>query len=67
MAVSFTDWVKPHLAVKHFDYNDVPPFLLARKWQGNRERRRVSMCPWTQRGNITSRQKHPVVWVSAGK
>src|SRR5260370_41133131 len=30
MAVSFTDWVKPHLAVKPFDYNDVPRSLLAR-------------------------------------
>src|SRR6267154_2972232 len=29
MAVSFTDWVKPHLAVMPFDYNDVPRFLLA--------------------------------------
>src|SRR5260370_32075366 len=29
MAVSFTDWVKPHLAVMPFDYSDVPPFVLA--------------------------------------
>jgi hypothetical protein len=29
MAVSFTVGVKPHLAVKPFDYSDVPPFLLA--------------------------------------
>jgi hypothetical protein len=27
--VSFTDWVKPHLAVKPFDYSEVPPFVLA--------------------------------------
>src|SRR6266481_1114890 len=30
MAVSFTDGVKPHLAVMRFDYSDVPPFALAR-------------------------------------
>src|SRR5207249_7101551 len=29
MAVSFTDGVKPHLAVVRFDYSDVPPFVLA--------------------------------------
>jgi membrane protease YdiL (CAAX protease family) len=29
MAVSFTDGVKPHLAVKLFDYNDVRRFVLA--------------------------------------
>ena len=29
MAVSFTDWAKPHLAVKPLDYNDVPRFVLA--------------------------------------
>jgi hypothetical protein len=29
MAVSFTVGVKPHLAVMRFDYNDVPPFVLA--------------------------------------
>ena len=29
MAVSFTVWVKPHLAVLPFDYSEVPPFLLA--------------------------------------
>jgi len=31
MAVSFTDGVKPHLAVKHFDYNDMPPRALAHR------------------------------------
>src|SRR5580700_2779802 len=31
MAVSFTVGVKPHLAVKHFDYNDMPPFALAHR------------------------------------
>jgi len=30
MAVSFTDGVKPHLAVLRFDYSDVLPFVLAR-------------------------------------
>ena len=29
MAVSFTDGVKPHLAVTPFDYSDVPRLLLA--------------------------------------
>src|SRR5260370_8217762 len=29
IAVSFTVGVKPHLAVKPFDYSDVPPFVLA--------------------------------------
>jgi hypothetical protein len=29
MAVSFTDWVKPHLAVMRFDYSEVLPFVLA--------------------------------------
>src|ERR1700687_2632500 len=29
MAVSFPDWVKPHLAVKPFDYSEVPRFVLA--------------------------------------
>jgi hypothetical protein len=29
MAVSFTVGVKPHLAVKRFDYSEVPPFVLA--------------------------------------
>jgi hypothetical protein len=29
MAVSFTDGVKPHLAVMRFDYNDVRRFVLA--------------------------------------
>src|SRR6267378_2504787 len=29
MAVSFTDGVKPHLAVMRFDYSDVPRFVLA--------------------------------------
>jgi len=29
MAVSFTDGVKPHLAVMRFDYSDVLPFVLA--------------------------------------
>jgi hypothetical protein len=28
MAVSFTVWVKPHLAVLRFNYNDVPLFVL---------------------------------------
>jgi hypothetical protein len=27
--VSFTDWVKPHLAVKPFDYSEVPQLVLA--------------------------------------
>src|SRR5437867_8412038 len=31
MAVSFTGWVKPHLAVKHFNYSEVVLFVLARK------------------------------------
>src|SRR5439155_8909303 len=30
MAVSFTESVKPHLAVKRFDYSEVRPFVLAR-------------------------------------
>ncbi len=30
MAVSFTVWVKPHLAVMRLDYNDVASFVLAR-------------------------------------
>ena len=29
MAVSFTVGVKPHLAVKPFDYSEVSPFVLA--------------------------------------
>ncbi len=29
MAVSFTVWVKPHLAVKRFDYSEVLRFVLA--------------------------------------
>ncbi len=29
MAVSFTDWVKPHLAVKPIDYSEVSRFVLA--------------------------------------
>src|SRR6266403_3987349 len=29
MAVSFTEWVKPHLAVKPFDYSEVPRLVLA--------------------------------------
>ena len=29
MAVSFTDWVKPHLARKRFDYSEVLRFVLA--------------------------------------
>jgi len=29
MAVSFTVGVKPHLAVKRFDYSEVPQFVLA--------------------------------------
>jgi hypothetical protein len=31
IAVSFTDGVKPHLTVKRFDYNDMPPFALAHR------------------------------------
>jgi hypothetical protein len=31
MAVSFTVGVKPHLAVKPFDYSDVPHFVLAHR------------------------------------
>jgi len=30
MAVSFTVGVKPHLAVKRFDYSEVQQFLLVR-------------------------------------
>jgi hypothetical protein len=29
IAVSFTEWVKPHLAVLRFDYSDAGAFLLA--------------------------------------
>lgn len=36
MAVSFTVGVKPHLAVLRFDYNDVPPFVLAHNGVGAR-------------------------------
>jgi membrane protease YdiL (CAAX protease family) len=32
MAVSFTDGVKPHLAVMRFNYSDVPRFVLAHNW-----------------------------------
>jgi hypothetical protein len=28
MAVSFTEWLKPHLAVMPFDYSEVVPFVL---------------------------------------
>jgi hypothetical protein len=31
MAVSFTDGVKPHLAVMPFDYSEVPWFVLAHR------------------------------------
>jgi len=36
MAVSFTDGVKPHLAITPYDYSDVPRFALAQhaSWWG---------------------------------
>src|SRR5216684_718460 len=49
MAVSFTDWAKPHLAVKPLDYNDVPRFLLTHNrtvdtWAEDAERVLILGC-----------------------
>jgi membrane protease YdiL (CAAX protease family) len=51
MAVSFTDGVKPHLAIKHFDYNEVLLFVLAHDrnfldLQGGGRKCSHSRMPW---------------------
>src|SRR5437660_12704693 len=52
IAVSFTDGVKPHLAVMRFDYSDVLPFVLAcsvtlRTCPEHGERVVLRCCPGT--------------------